>query len=39
MPQAHLRVPVIKNLLGNMNDADYNAARETLNKFIVNIGM
>ena len=39
MPQAQLKVPVFKYLLGGLTDAHYNMAKETLYRFIVNIGM
>ena len=38
MPPAQLGIPTIKGLLGNLTNAQYHAGRETLNRFIVNIG-
>ena len=38
MPPAQLRIPTIKGLLGNLTNAQYHAGRETLYRFIVNIG-
>ena len=38
MPPSQIKVPLIKFLLGNLTNIQYNTARETLYCFIVNIG-
>ena len=38
MPPSQIKVPQIKAAMGNVTNAQYNSARETLYCFIVNIG-
>ena len=38
MPPAQLRVPVIKILLGDPTNAQYNAMKETIYQLIVSLG-